>query len=96
MKMSADEAIRRIKKHNEVHFRKEYPHAIYITEALNMAVKALEKQIPKTVTHEATLAKCYTCPNCNNVVDKFDKYGVRITYEYCIYCGQRLDWDNNL
>ena len=47
------------------------------------------------VTHEATLYKCCTCPNCKNVVDKFEKWGentVRITYNYCHFCGQALDW----
>lgn len=58
--------------------------------------KALTKQIPKKVTHEATLYKCCTCPNCKNVVDKFEKWGentVRITQTYCHFCGQKLDWE---
>ena len=60
-----------------------------------MVLDALEKQMPKTVTHEATFYRCYTCPTCKNVVDEFEKWGkntVRITYEYCHFCGQRLDW----
>ncbi len=59
--------------------------------------KALEKQIPKKVTHEATLYKCCTCPHCKNVVDKFEKWGestVRITFDYCHFCGQALDWED--
>lgn len=40
--MTIEEAIRRIKKHNEIHNRKER-NAVYITEALNMTVKALEE-----------------------------------------------------
>ena len=39
-----------------------------------MVLKALEKQLPKIVTHEATLYKCCTCPTCKNVVDKFEKW----------------------
>ena len=57
---------------------------------------ALEKQMPKTVTHEASLYRCCTCPTCKNVVDKFEKWGesnVRITYQYCHFCGQKLDWN---
>ena len=57
--------------------------------------KAVERQKPQKVTHEATLYKCCTCPNCKNVVDKFEKWGestVRITHKYCLFCGQRLDW----
>lgn len=45
--MTEQEAIRRIKNHNEIHSRKEPFHAIQIAEALEMAVEALEKQIPK-------------------------------------------------
>lgn len=44
--MTPQEAIQRIKQHNEIHSKNER-FAIYITEALNMAVEALEKQIPK-------------------------------------------------
>ena len=61
------------------------------------ALKALEKQIPKKVTHEATLLRCCTCPTCKNVVDKFEKWGestVRITYDHCQICGQALDWSD--
>ena len=57
--------------------------------------KALERQIPTKVTHESSLYKCCTCPNCKNVVDKFEKLSestVRITYNYCYFCGQKLDW----
>lgn len=63
-----------------------------------IVLNALEKQMPKTVTHEATLYKCCTCPICKNVVDKFEKWGentVRIKYKYCHFCGQKLDWDDH-
>lgn len=58
---------------------------------------ALRKQIPTKVTHEATIRNCCTCPNCKNVVDKFEKWGertVRITQIYCHFCGQALDWSD--
>lgn len=57
--------------------------------------EALERQTPKKVTHEATLYKRCTCPNCKNVVDEIEKWRertVRITPDYCDICGQRLDW----
>lgn len=59
-------------------------------------IEALEKQIPKKVTHEASLFKCCTCPNCKNVVDKFEQWGetrVRIKETFCHFCGQALDWE---
>lgn len=68
-----------------------------LIEAFGKAIEALEKQIPKKVTHEATLRRCCTCPTCKNVVDKFEKWGestVRITYNHCQICGQALDWND--
>jgi hypothetical protein len=64
-----------------------------------MVANALRKQIPAKVTHEATLYKCCTCPNCKNVVDDFEKWGektIRILYSYCYFCGQALDWDGEI
>ncbi len=58
--------------------------------------KALEKQIPKIITHTATLKMSCTCPNCGNCLDKFEKFGesiIRVRYQYCHFCGQALDWD---
>ena len=58
--------------------------------------KALkEKNKPKKITHEATLKKCCTCPACLNVVDEFVKIGdirIRVEFEHCYFCGQKLDW----
>lgn len=65
-------------------------------EVLKMCRKALKKQAPTMVTHEATLYRCCTCPTCKNVVDKFEKFGertVRVTYAHCQICGQALDWE---
>lgn len=53
-----------------------------------LAIKALEKQVPKKPTHEATIQECHTCPSCKNVLDRFDKT------LYCFFCGQRLDWSD--
>lgn len=63
---------------------------------IDVVIEALKKQVPKKVTHEAALLKCCTCPSCKNVVDHFEMWGdskVRVTYHYCHFCGQRLDWD---
>ena len=67
----------------------------FIELAKQMGANALRKQIPTKITHEATLYKCCTCPNCKNVVDEFiDFQGkkTRVTPSYCKYCGQALDW----
>ena len=65
--------------------------------AKQMGANALRKQIPTKVTHEATLYRCCTCPNCKNVVDEFiDFQGAktRVTSKFCKYCGQALDWSD--
>lgn len=93
--MDAKEAILRIKEHNRIHQMKE-PPAVYITEALNMAVAALEKQIPKPPIAYNQLRRqgrqqvllddyeTYKCPTCGS-----DVVGSGF---YCWNCGQRLDW----
>ena len=64
--------------------------------AIEMAINALEKQIPKkptpidyekymdTVKNALFLKGAYWCPNCNHVV----KCGT-----YCSDCGQKIDWN---
>lgn len=42
--MTEKEAIRRIQEHRAIHFNQEYPHTFLITQALDMAIAALEKQ----------------------------------------------------
>lgn len=42
--MNIKEAIIRIEEHNRIHFSKEYPKAILITQALDMAVDSLKSQ----------------------------------------------------
>lgn len=64
-------------------------------QVMDKAIKAVKKTIPQKVTHEATLYKCCTCPNCKNVVDEFvDFLGgkVRVLVKHCKFCGQALDW----
>ena len=92
--MNPREAIIRIKDHNRIHYTKEYPRANKITEALDMAVKALEKQVPKNpIIWENK--HCYSptpnddwgyeCPCCGN-------HEIDYPEHHCT-CGQALDWD---
>ena len=69
--MTAEEAIKRIRDHMDVHHIGEYPH-IKISEALNMAISALREQeerrwIPVTdrLPEKATeyLYRCCICEN---------------------------------
>ena len=65
-------------------------------KALKLARDAIRKQIPETVTHQATLKKCCTCPSCLNVVDEFVEVTpwqkIRVEAHRCRFCGQALKW----
>lgn len=97
--MDVKEAIKRIEEHNKIHAVKEYPFAIKITEALDMAVEALEKQIPKKpkkLTYKLLLDDgwIYECPACGCACGE-NKYHSDVTKDdvYCTQCGQMLDWE---
>jgi hypothetical protein len=101
--MTAKEAIRRIEDHNRIHAVKEYPFAIKITEALDMAVKALEKQIPKKpkILTWPLLTEAgwkHGCPNCGCAVGENKNLGfaygeyLEPNEDFCCSCGQALDW----
>lgn len=97
--MNVREAIIRIEEHNRIHSVKEYPFAIKITEALNMAVEALEKQVPKKPTKLVSKLLIeegwtYKCPTCGCACGE-NKYHLEVTQDefYCTQCGQALDWE---
>ena len=62
--------------------------------AIDAAVEALEKQIPKkpTQTGEQHIrySMNYVCPLCGN---HFSGTGIA---SYCYHCGQALDWNDNI
>lgn len=73
-----------------------YPPSHYsmLREGLDLAIKALEKQIPKKPLLEGDgyydgemVYDIWRCPNCGRAyeVDSDD-------YDYCPNCGQRIDW----
>lgn len=55
-------------------------------EAKQMAVNALEKQIPQKPIFDSYHRAGYRCPNCNNT----NPWG----YKFCKHCGQALDWSD--
>ena len=85
--MTPQEAILRIKNHIEVHSRKEKHFAIKITEALKMAIEALEKQIPKKPysDNDNGIYEKDCCPTCHRSLFPND--------HHC-RCGQALDWSD--
>ena len=85
--MTPQEAIKRIENHNEIHNKNEN-FAFYITEALNMGIKALEKQIPQKPSWVDSVPHS-RCPACHNAVAV---YIDSPKLPYCYWCGQKLDW----
>ena len=70
-----------------------------ISAALNMAIKACEKQVPKRpigLDYKPLIDSgwMYECPNCGCAVGE-NKYHTDITQEdnYCSQCGQILNWN---
>ena len=57
-----------------------------VVEARNMAIKALEKQIPKKPDFTAD-KEFALCPCCNGK-------GLLNKQKYCDNCGQKLDWSD--
>lgn len=92
--MDIQEAISRIKIHNEIHSKKER-FAVHITMALRMAIEALEKQIPERPDLEGDgywdgelVYDTGYCPRCRK--DYEIEYH---TPKFCENCGQALDWE---
>lgn len=62
-------------------------------------IRALNKMTPMKVEHKATLQKCCTCASCGNVIDEFTEFNgakCRVTYAFCHFCGQALDWSDEI
>lgn len=55
-------------------------------QAYEVALEALEKQVPKkAIEHETKFAPVYECPSCGCI----DVYG----QENCDECGQKIKWE---
>lgn len=55
---------------------------VILNEALDMAINALEKQIPKKPIKDKYVPELDFCPEC----------GTEVTYcNYCPLCGQKID-----
>lgn len=62
----------------------EKEHEIEEYGVTDLAIEALEKQIPKKPVK-------YECPVCKDSVGY--KFGESYMMPYCENCGQKLDWD---
>ena len=61
--------------------------------SVNLAISALEKQIPKKVTYDYGLNEI-RCPRCNIIFCACEEDETEDMYyePYCYKCGQRLIW----
>ncbi|NLC14593.1 MAG: hypothetical protein GX768_11200 [Chloroflexi bacterium] len=92
--MDTETAIKEIKDRIELEWRHRFPADLapdYI-EALEMAIEALERQMPKKpleqryVNYEIENELIGHCPSCRI------KWDVAFWQKYCSNCGQKLDW----
>lgn len=87
---------KKVRKAIEI-IKSNYPTSGYyvLCEALDTAIEALEKQLPKKGIKEKITEGVnkglhkYYCPVCYRNGDLSNKCNVG---EYCSDCGQRLDW----
>ena len=86
--MTEQEAIKWVK--NRLASGKTYDEAY---QAGDMAIKALEKQIPKKPIEDNTSYSGYKCPACNDNIYQLRSHNIYKTPN-CIFCGQKLDWGN--
>ena len=93
--MTESEAIKILQRDLQIQLEnKAIPDGI---EAIQIAIQALEKQIPKkprkTDSYRGVLKRvyAYACPTCHNVC--LEKYmNERQNTTFCWDCGQKLDW----
>ena len=64
-------------------------------EAVDMAISALEKQIPK---EPAVMIDTWICPRCHNGIEYQFLLGDNVLFhefhDFCTKCGQAIDWED--
>ena len=70
-----------------------WSYPIDYAEAIEIAIEALEKRIPKK-PREAVQSGFFWCPACSKAI-KMRIEGSKINISYCPFCGQALDWREN-
>ena len=74
----------------------EWDYPMDYAVAFEMAIEALEKQIPKKPKEHED--KYYACPVCGNaLLRKWEKYPTKLMSKnnglpYCLSCAQAIDW----
>ena len=93
--MTIEEAIRAIKHNLRWNLLKDYQE-----DVAEIAILALEKQVPKKVKKEfVTVNGCITCfetdvcPVCGNDF-YIEDLGQTMYYSFCPDCGQKTNWSD--
>ena len=85
--MTLEEAIKALKY---INLKRVHPFYSWeeMAEVRNIAISALEKQIPKKPISlgEDIDRDVGQCPNCKEIIDTYEDY------KYCSDCGQAIDW----
>ena len=83
--MKPEEAIKMLKYNsNVIHKTINGETDINEVEALDMAISALEKQIPRKPIEPGSFSLFYKCPICKKSVNDHARY--------CAVCGCKLNW----
>ena len=90
--MEIKEAVNVMKKYTDISMSKT------VIEAHNMAIEALEKQIPKKVndvfkSFDVVYGDCPCCGEIYRLEPLEDEEKPRLP-NYCSDCGQKLDWSD--
>lgn len=76
------------------------PTSVYVMlqESIDMAIKALEKQIPKKPIMKQyfeNLEEQYLCcPTCGEILTDRMPADNKTFYFHCMNCGQKFDWSD--
>lgn len=94
--MEIREAIKFLKK--QIETANDYPEVKEYGKALRVAVKALEKQIPKKPImkqyFEDLEEEYLCCPTCGEILTDRIPVDNKTFYFHCMNCGQKLDWSD--
>lgn len=68
-------------------------HSQVLRDAIDVAIQALEKQIPKKPLYIANLGgtALWLCPVCERRIIRSRRI-IKSNLVYCHQCGQKLDW----
>jgi RNA polymerase-binding transcription factor DksA len=80
--MTIEEAIFTIENRDGI---MDYGETEQLGEALDIAIAALEKEIPKPISIENGFVKCGNC-------GKYIRFPIADRYNHCPECGQAIQW----